>query len=188
MNIQITGASGSGKTFLGKKLSEILNYNFVDTDNILWIWEEGVQPYTIAVSDEVSCKILESHLINNESTIASGMFYPWSESLIDMFDLLIVIETSSEVRKERIIDREYEMYGNRFKEGGDMHVQFNEFLNWAMNYDVSDDRLGSKKETEKWVKKFKCEVLYLDGDKEIEEKICIVLKKIHEIRGRSNEK
>ena len=44
MNIQITGASGSGKTFLGKKLSEVLNYNFVDTDDILWVWDEDVQP------------------------------------------------------------------------------------------------------------------------------------------------
>lgn len=118
MNIQITGASGSGKTYLGKTLSKILNYNFVDTDDILWIWKDDVQPYTISVSDEEACKILKNELINNNSTITSGMFYPWSESLIDMFDLLIIIETSNDLRKKRIIEREYEMYGERFKKGG----------------------------------------------------------------------
>ena len=181
MNIQITGASGSGKTFLGKKLSEVLNYNFVDTDDILWVWDEDVQPYTIAVSDEESCKILKQILLKNNSTIVSGMFYPWSESLIPMFDLLIIIETNKEIRKKRIIEREFEMYGNRFKKGGDMYEQFNQFLDWAMSYDTSDDKLGSKRETDNWAKKFDCKVLYIDGSKPIGEKIKIIFERLKEI-------
>lgn len=188
MNIQITGASGSGKTFLGKKLSEVLNYNFVDTDDILWVWDEDVQPYTIAVSDEESCKILKQILLKNNSTIVSGMFYPWSESLIPMFDLLIIIETNKEIRKKRIIEREFEMYGNRFKKGGDMYEQFNQFLDWAMSYDTSDDKLGSKSETDNWAKKFDCKVLYIDGSKPIGEKIKIILKRIKEISNNKKKK
>lgn len=188
MNIQITGASGSGKTFLGKKLSEVLNYNFVDTDDILWVWDEDVQPYTIAVSDEESCKILKQILLKNNSTIVSGMFYPWSESLIPMFDLLIIIETNKEIRKKRIIEREFEMYGNRFKKGGDMYEQFNQFLDWAMLYDTSDDKLGSKRETDNWAKKFDCKVLYIDGSKPIGEKIKIILERIKEISNNKKKK
>lgn len=188
MNIQITGASGSGKTFLGKKLSEVLNYNFVDTDDILWVWDEDVQPYTIAVSDEESCKILKQILLKNNSTIVSGMFYPWSESLIPMFDLLIIIETNKEIRKKRIIEREFEMYGNRFKKGGDMYEQFNQFLDWAMSYDTSDDKLGSKSETDNWAKKFDCKVLYIDGSKPIGEKIKIILERIKEISNNKKKK
>lgn len=188
MNIQITGASGSGKTFLGKKLSEVLNYNFVDTDDILWVWDEDVQPYTIAVSDEESCKILKQILLKNNSTIVSGMFYPWSESLIPMFDLLIIIETNKEIRKKRIIEREFEMYGNRFKKGGDMYEQFNQFLDWAMSYDTSDDKLGSKSETDNWAKKFDCKVLYIDGSKPIGEKIKIILERIKEINNNKKKK
>ena len=188
MNIQINGASGSGKTFLGKKLSEVLNYNFVDTDDILWVWDENVQPYTIAVSDEESCKILKQILLKNNSTIVSGMFYPWSESLIPMFDLLIIIETNKEIRKKRIIEREFEMYGNRFKKGGDMYEQFNQFLDWAMSYDTSDDKLGRKRETDNWARKFNCKVLYIDGSKSIEEKIKIILEKIKEISNNKKKK
>ena len=181
MNIQITGASGSGKTFLGRELSKTLKCNFIDTDDILWLWDENIQPYTVAVSDEESCKKLMQVLLNNSSTVASGMFYPWSESLIPMFDLLIIIDTSKEIRKKRIIAREYEMYGDRFKKGGDMYEQFNEFLNWSMSYDTSDDKLGSKKATDEWTKKFDCEILYIDGSKSINEKINIILTKIAEI-------
>lgn len=188
MNIQITGASGSGKTFLGKKLSEVLNYNFVDTDDILWVWDEDVQPYTIAVSDEESCKILKQILLKKNSTIVSGMFYPWSESLIPMFDLLIIIETNKEIRKKRIIEREFEMYGNRFKKGGDMYEQFNQFLDWAMSYDTSNDKLGSKRETDNWAKKFDCKVLYIDGSKPIGEKIKIILERIKEISNNKKRK
>lgn len=181
MNIQITGASGAGKSFLGSKLAEILDVNFVDTDEILWVWGENIQPYTVPTTDEEACNLLKEILDNNKSTIASGLFYPWSESLINRFDLLIVLETNKEVRKRRIIRREYEMYGDRYKFGGDMYEQFNSFLNWAMDYDTSTDKLGSKKETDKWAQKFKCPVLYIDGSKLLKSKIDIILKEIEKI-------
>ena len=178
MNIQITGASGSGKTFLGKTLSKILNCHFIDTDDILWVWKDNVQPYTIAVSDEQACEILKNELINNKSTIASGMFYPWSEPVIDKCDLLIMMETSDDGRRKRSRDRAYEMHGDRFKKVGDMYEQFNSYLEWAMNYNYSNDKLGCKKETENWAKKFNCEILYLNGNKTIDEKVNIIMKKI----------
>lgn len=186
MNIQITGASGSGKTFLGKRLSKILNYNFIDTDDILWLWDETVKPYTVPLSEKDACNKLKEELLNNDSTIASGMFYPWSESLISQFDLLIILETDKEIRRKRIIDREREMYGDRFLKGGDMYNQFNDFLNWSMDYDISNDKLGSKIETNKWASKFKCDVLYIDGALTIDEKVSIVLKKMNEINNKSD--
>lgn len=106
------------------------------------------------------------------------MFYPWSESLIDKFDLLVILETDKEIRRERIIEREQELYGDRYKEGGDMFEQFNGFLEWSMNYDYFDDRLGSKKATDEWAKRFKCPIIYIDGSMSLEEKIDIILKKI----------
>lgn len=179
MNIQITGASGAGKTFLGRALAKELNTKFLDTDDVLWVWKDDIQPYTVATTDEDACAILRETLDLNESTVVSGLFYPWSESLIDKFDLLVIVETSSNIRKERIIQREYELYGDRFKVGGDMYAQFNMFLEWALNYDTSDDRLGSKKETLKWAKKFKCPVIYIDGSKSLRENINTILEKIN---------
>ncbi len=184
MNIQITGASGSGKTFLGRELAKVLKCNFVDTDDILWVWQEDIQPYTIPISDEEAKDKLKKILANNTSTVASGLFYPWSEDLIPMFDLLIIVETDVKIRKKRIIDREFEMYRNRFKKGGDMYEQFNKYLDWALKYDISDDPLGSKKETDKWATRFTCDVLYIDGNKNIDEKIRDVLKKIQDLNAK----
>ena len=42
----------------------------------------------------------------------------------------------------------------------------------------SNDKLGCKKETENWAKKFNCEILYLNGNKTIDEKVNIIMKKI----------
>ena len=76
------------------------------------------------------------------------------------------------------------MYGNRFKKGGDMYEQFNKYLDWALKYDISDDPLGSKKETDKWATRFTCDVLYIDGNKNIDEKIRDVLKKIQDLNAK----
>ena len=181
MNVQITGPSGAGKTYLGKALSKRIGSNFIDTDDILWIWDKNVQPYTLSIDDKKACLILEEILNCNESTVASGMFYPWSESLIEKFDLLIILDTDNEIRRKRIIDREYKMFGNRFKEGGDMYKQFNEFLEWSMNYDFSCDELGSRKATNLWIEKFKCPVIYIDGGKELNENLDYILNYINEI-------
>ena len=76
------------------------------------------------------------------------------------------------------------MYGNRYKKGGDMYEQFNKYLDWALKYDISDDPLGSKKETDKWAARFTCDVLYIDGNKNIDEKIRVVLKKIQDLNAK----
>lgn len=81
-----------------------------------------------------------------------------------------------------------QMYGDRFKKGGDMYEQINQFLDWAMSYDTSDDNLGSKSETDNWAKKFDCKVLYIDGSKPIGEKIKIILERIKEINNNKKRK
>lgn len=55
------------------------------------------------VSTEVSCEKLEKILLNNEGIVASGIYYPWAEKLIDYFDLLIVVETDDKIRKKDLL-------------------------------------------------------------------------------------
>lgn len=182
MNIQITGASGSGKTYLGRKLAKKIEYEFVDVDDLIWVWDEDIQPYTMPVSTEVSCEKLEKILLNNEGIVASGIYYPWAEKLIDYFDLLIVVETDDKIRKKRLIKREYKMYGNRAKKGGDMFEQFNRFLNWAMSYEYSQSISGSRYETDKWALKFEDRVLYIDGSWPLYKKIKVIQKKLRSLK------
>ena len=183
MNIQITGASGSGKTYLGNKLAKKLKYNFVDVDDIIWEWGENIPPYTVSVPKEYALKKLEKILLDNNGTIASGIYYPWAESLINYFDLLVVVETEDKARKKRLIKREYQMYGDRVKKGGDMVDQFNRFLNWAMSYEYFDSASGSRIETNKWIQKFDNKVLYLNGKWPLRKKIRIIQKEIENINN-----
>lgn len=180
MKIHIMGASGAGKTYLGKKLAERLNYQFIDTDDIIWRWGEDAIPYTIAVPDEESNIILGNFLDINENAIVSGLFYPWAENHINKFDLLIYLKTSIEERRKRLVAREIEMYGDRVN--GDMKEQFESFLEWACQYDYHTDKYASRIESEKWIKKFSCPVIYLDGAHDLEYKLNIILKKIYDIK------
>lgn len=180
MNIQITGASGSGKTYLGKTLAKKLNYNFIDVDDIIWQWGENIQPYTVPVKPEDACKTFKKILESNQNTIASGIYYPWSKSLISFFDLLIVVETEDKIRKKRLIKREKRMYGKRVNKNGDMFNQFNRFLNWAMEYEYSDCETGSKTKTIEWAKNFK-NVIYVSGSDPINKKIKRIIKYLNKI-------
>lgn len=186
MKIEILGASGAGKTFLGDELSKKLNFAHIDTDDILWVWDDNIQPYTKSISDkEANCKLYKFMMDNND-LIASGLFYPWAENLIDYFDLLIYIKTPLEIRKKRIIDREIKMYGTRSLEKGDMEGQFKKFLKWACEYDYHSDPNGSKIESEKWIKKHKCPVLYLNGENNINENINTIINFINSIEEEVN--
>ena len=188
MRIQIIGASGAGKSFLGRKLSEELNCTWVDTDDILWVWSDDVQPYTVSVSDFDACFALKEKLDNNESIVASGLFYPWAEPLIGRFDLVISLTTDVNIRRKRIIDREIEMYGDRVSPFGDMYNQFQEFIKWSDNYDFHDDIYGSKKYTDIWLSKFSCPILKIDGNEDVDENLKKIKDFILKIKDKGVEK
>ena len=52
--------------------------------------------------------------------------------------------------KKRLITREYNMFGERMLEGGDMHVQFKRFLKWAMNYEENEESYRYKKRSRRY--------------------------------------
>ena len=179
MKIQITGASGAGKTYLGHCLSQKTGFIHIDTDDILWVWDKNIQPYTVSISEQEACEKLKHYIEGNKNLIATGLFYPWSEELIEDFDLVINLITSTKIRKQRILDREILMYGDRVSDDGDMYLQFQSFVEWACNYDSHDDKYGSKEATNNWIKKFNSPVITLDGSNSIEYNIEMIEKYIN---------
>jgi len=67
--------------------------------------------------------------------------------------LAIFIYTSADIRKERLKKREYERFGKRIREGGDMYGEHIKFIEWAMAYDAGDINMRSLKSHEEWLKK-----------------------------------
>jgi len=66
----------------------------------------------------------------------SGALLGWGAPLLERFDLVVYCWQPESVRLERIRMRETARYGTeRLAPGGDLHVVFEKFVQWAANYD-----------------------------------------------------
>ena len=108
--IFLIGFMGSGKTTLGKALSEKLNYSFIDSDN----WIEQNEHLTVSkmfeVLGEEKFRELELNFIEhskklNNVVIATGGGLPCNNSLIDSLlkiGKVFYLKTSEEVLLNRL--------------------------------------------------------------------------------------
>lgn len=176
--IHILGASGSGTTTFAKTISLKYKYFHMDTDN--YFWKNTQIPFTEKREVSERLKMMKRDLNKYANVVSSGIFYPWGDELKQYFDYVICLDTDSEIRKKRLIEREWRMFGNRMLVGGDMHEQFNRFLKWALNYDLNVNEDISREKTDKWLKKVPGKVIILDGSLPIDENLKEIFKLIPE--------
>jgi len=159
--IHILGASGSGTTTLGQTLERKYKYKWLDTDNFFWFPTE--QPFTRSRSREERISLMAASIEENPKCVISGSLCEWGDVFIPKFNLVIFVYTPTDIRKERLKKREYERYGERIYEGGDMYDEHIKFINWAMAYDTGDMNMRSLNTHEEWLKQLVCPVIKLDG-------------------------
>lgn len=174
--IHILGASGSGTTTLAKALSSHLNYEHFDTDD--YFWEPTNPPFQKKRDIIERKKLLKDKLNSAEQWILSGSLCGWGDEFIPYFDLVIYLWIPQNIRLNRIIERERRRYGKAIEIGGTMHDSHLEFIKWASEYDTGDTNMRSKALHEKWISKLKCQVLKIEEDIELEEKVNRVLEMI----------
>lgn len=165
--IHVYGASGSGTSTLGKKISQELGYRFMDTDDYFWL---PTNPrYTTKRSKEERIALMRKDIDEAENVVISGSLVDWGDELIPLFSLAIRLVTDTEVRIERIKNREKCKFGDRIAPGGDMYEQHLEFLEWARKYDTGSVDMRSKAKHDVWQKLLPCRQLVLDGAGDLEE-------------------
>lgn len=129
MKIRIIGACGSGKTYIAKRLSEVLEIPYYEMDNM--IWDRRVKTKrTIESRNEVFFDVM-----NQENWIIEGAQYRWSSESFNIADLIIILNPNPFVRDFRVIKRFAEMqlgigkynYKQSFIELIDMLIQNKEF-------------------------------------------------------------
>ena len=179
MRIHLLGPSGSGTSTLGKKIAEILNIPWFDSDDLFWI--KTNPPFSIIRDREERIKLLQEILENNKSWVISGSILKWGDFLRDSFDLVIYKYVEKEVRLERLIKREKIKYGTRIDVGKDMYETHSKFIKWAMDYDDGDIKMRSKISETEWIKEIKCPVLKLEKNECIENEIKYVMEEIKKI-------
>lgn len=159
--IHIFGASGSGTTTLGRKISEELGYTFMDTDDYFWLPTNPKFTQKRPVAERLL--LMKETISKSENVVISGSLTDWGDVLIPQFTLAIRVETDKEIRLDRLKKREKEAFGSRIDQGGDMYENHLEFIEWAKAYDEGGLDMRSKAKHDEWQKLLKCPLLILDG-------------------------
>ena len=102
MKIRIIGCSGSGKTYLAKKLSEKYNIPNFDLDDIQW--DNSADGYGVKMPIEKRAELL-NNILKNDSWIIEGVYYAWVGKCFEVADKIYVLDVPKRVYTYRIIKR-----------------------------------------------------------------------------------
>ncbi len=172
-HIHILGAAGSGTTTLATYVSNIVSYQHFDSDNFFWKVK-----YTEKQTPATCLNNLKSELENFEQWILSGAIIDWGNPLIPLFDLVVFVSVSNEVRLQRLNKREFERYGEAISPQGNKFNDHQEFMSWADEYETGGMEVRSRLQQNMWLKELNCPILRINGDDEIEQNVNIIVDNI----------
>jgi len=165
--ILIIGASGAGTTTLAQALEREYDYKWLDTDD--YFWESTDPPFVQSRPREERVALLKQDIQKYPKCAISGALGMWGDVFIPRFDLVVFVDTPTEVRIERLKKREFQRFGKRIQQGGDMYETHTEFIEWAKTYDTNSPPQRCRKLHEEWFKLLSCPLLRVDGTKPTEE-------------------
>lgn len=102
MKIHIIGCSGSGKTYLAKKLSDKYHIPHFDLDDIQW--ENNADFYGVKRPLEEKIKMMQEVCTHGE-WIIEGVYYAWVQKSFEEADIIYVLDMPLFLCKIRIIWR-----------------------------------------------------------------------------------
>jgi adenylate kinase family enzyme len=172
-HIHIIGASGAGTTTLAKALSVKIGYSHFDTDDYYWLPTKV--PFTAKRNVEECKQLLKIALMKKKEWILSGSLCGWGDIFIPDFHLVVYLSLPKEIRMQRLVSREKERAGKEIEPDGRLYQKYCAFMAWARQYDEAGLDVRSRTLHNLWLSKLSCDVLRIEGDKSVEERLKIVL-------------
>ena len=163
--ILVFGANGSGKTTLGRELARILNFKHMDHES--YAFKESEIPYTSPRSHEECIELMLVDIKKHPGFVISAVTGDFGNEILSFYDLAVFLSAPIELRMNRIKQRDYERYGERICEGGDMYEQRLKFADFAATRPLS--------KIEQWATSLSCPVLRLDGSDEIDKNVARIV-------------
>lgn len=170
--IIIIGPSGSGKTTLGKIAARKLGYPYFDVDD--YIWKQNTDsPYTQMYTRDEKISRLSKDIAPYEHFVMAGSMSSFHYAFDEMFEMMVLLYVSPDIRIERVYKRAIERFGERVLEGGDMYEAHMRFLNDNRRYE--EDGSPNMREQKEWMENMSCVKIELDGAAELEKNADIIV-------------
>jgi adenylate kinase family enzyme len=163
--IHVFGASGSGTTTMGRAIASAYGYIHLDSDD--FFWEPSDPPFQRTRTVEERAERLRDAVGQNGFYVLSGSLCGWGDFLIPRFDLAVRLVTPTDIRIQRLAEREKERFGDRILPGGDMYDNHREFLEWAATYDTAGADQRSRALHDQWSLHLRCPCLVVDGSRPV---------------------
>ena len=88
----------------------------------------------------------------------------WGDSIIPLLDLVVFVYTPTEVRLQRLRDRDARQFGiDAVAAGGWRHKETEEFIEWASHYDDGSREGRSLARQRAWLSRLPCRIIQVDG-------------------------
>ena len=178
MKIHLFGASASGVTTLGHALAKKLNIPYFDSDQYFWLPTDP--PFTSKRNPEERNQLIKTALTDTDHWIFGGSSVSWGNNVFPEFDLIVFLWIPPDVRLKRLKEREFERYGSAIYNDPNRNKNYQEFMDWATQYDIDPKESGFKgrslKVHEDWIKGLNRGVLEIRGDFSVEERIQKIMK------------
>ena len=170
--IMIIGPSGSGKTTLGKIVAQKLGYPYFDVDD--YIWKQNTDsPYTQMYTRDEKISRLSNDIAPYEHFVMAGSMSSFHYAFDEMFEMMVLLYVSPDIRIERVHKRAIERFGERVLEGGDMYEAHMRFLNDNRRYE--EDGSPNMREQKEWMENMSCVKIELDGAADLEKNADIIV-------------
>ena len=101
--IHIIGATGAGTSTLGQALEREYGCKWLDTDNYFWFPTDP--PFNKSRPREERAALMAAEMQKHEKCVISGSLCGWGDLFIPQFDLVIFIDTLTDIRIERLQKR-----------------------------------------------------------------------------------
>ena len=160
MKIHIIGCSGTGKTYLARKLSEKYNIQHFDLDDIQW--DNSADGYGLKMPVNKREELLK-RILSQESWIIEGVYYAWVTESFQRADVIYVLDIPSYIYKYRIIMRFIKRKLRIEKGKKETFKSLYNLLKWTNKY-----QNNNLKEIKKILEQYASKVVWISDSREID--------------------
>lgn len=175
--ILIIGASGTGTTTLGKRISNQLKISFIDLDELFWL--DSDIPFTKFRNTEQLREIVNDKIYSRREWVISGDPSLWNVDIENKINYLIFLKAPTNIRISRLEKRYDNQYGIASRVQGNLIFEnHQEFIKWTLKYDIGGITGRTKEKQESWISNLNGIIYETNSDKELDLLVEEVLKKI----------